>query len=91
MNHVPDDLLVTDKNRFAPKAPGRILDQGERLGQNRVQTASQFVRIVDIRKILFPLSRLFAKLIFRERLELLLEAIDPIDERANSFDLPLVL
>ena len=56
-----------------------------------MQTATQFVRIVDIGKILFPPSRLFAKLIFRERLKLLLEAIDLIDERTNPFDLPLVL
>ena len=44
-----------------------------------------------LRQILFPLSRLLAKLIFRERLKLLLELIDLIDERANSSDLPLVL
>ena len=91
MNHVPDDLLVTDKNRFPTEPACHILYEGERLGQNRVQSASEFVWIVDVREILLPLSGLLRELIFRERLKSLLELIDLFDERSNSFDLPLVL
>ena len=91
MNHVPDDLLIADQDRFATQPPRRILYQSKCLRKNRVQTASEFIGIVDVGKILFPLRCLLAKLIFRERLKLLFQLIDLFDERANSFDLPLVL
>jgi hypothetical protein len=43
MNHVPDDLLVTDKDRFATESAGRILYQSKCLGKNRVQSPGEFV------------------------------------------------
>ena len=90
MNHVPDDLLVTNQNRSPPESACRIFHQGECLGQNRAQTTCELVWIVKVREILFPLSRLLPELIFRERLKFQLELIDLLDERSNSFDLPLV-
>jgi len=91
MNHVPDDLLITDEDSFVTEPACRVLDEGKCLGQNGMQTTREFVGIVDVGKILFPLRRLLAELIFRECLKLLFQLIDLFDERANSFDLPLVL
>ncbi len=84
MDHVPDDRLVTDKDGFAAEPARRILYEGERLGQNRVQTACKFVRIIDVRQIFFPLSRFFPELIFSEGLKLLFQLVDLFDKRANS-------
>jgi hypothetical protein len=91
MNHVPNDLLIANEDGFAAEPARRVFHEGKGVRQDLKQTAVEFVGIVNIGQILFPLGRLLPELIFRERLKLLFQAIDLFREGSNSFDLPLVL
>src|ERR1700739_4415166 len=90
MDHIPDNRLITDQNCPFPQPARRIFDSSKRFGKDRVQAATQLIRVLDVRKVPFPISSFLSELIVRKRLEFLLQTVNLFNQRPQPPDLPLV-
>jgi hypothetical protein len=64
-NHLPLKGMAPDGDFLAAKPAAGIFDDGKSFGQNFVQTAGEFLFILNFGKLLFPTGSFLAESLFR--------------------------
>ena len=89
-DHLPPERMAAHLDFGAAETAAGVLHHREGLGHEGFELALEFVGVLDGRQAGFPGGGLFAEHRLRLRLQLLLDLVDPGNERTEALDLTVV-